>query len=325
MVVFLLLAIFGVAQVLSQATHNAGGFTYQGCSNIDLSCFGSPIVLPDGRLTPEACQTACRGHQFSALLPDACRCGDDPKAVHAIDESKCDHACISDRNMGMCGSVCPDNAPGIANIYTRVTVPTKEPVTGGPSSPQTPPGSAETSCSSSVSSPYGQPPETPRITPVGPAPEAPTPTPQSQGPQESPCSSDGNPTPGSPVPPVPSYQGPPSNAPEPSAYPNPTQPTPAIEPYPNPPGYSPDCEPSSPDPYSNDPQQSSPGNNCGPPGGSNWSPGPSESTLWSRPSSSKPVGDPPVPSQVLGSDSPHEMVPLFSSIGGILLIAAMMM
>ncbi|KOS19180.1 hypothetical protein ESCO_000105 [Escovopsis weberi] len=91
MTVFLLLALFGVLEVLGQATHNTVTFSYQACSNVDVS--------------------------------RACRCGDDPNAVHPIDESKCDFACMGDRNLGMCGSVCPDNSPKIANIYTRTITP----------------------------------------------------------------------------------------------------------------------------------------------------------------------------------------------------------
>lgn len=53
---------------------------------------------------------------------------------------------------------------------------------------------------------------------------------------------------------------------------------------------------------------------------------PSESTSWPQPSSyMDPPADPPVPSQVPGSDSRQGFVPCFSAIGGLALIAAMMM
>ncbi|PHH64749.1 hypothetical protein CDD81_4011 [Ophiocordyceps australis] len=117
MATFFLLAIFGFLSVLAQTNHVTPSFTYVGCSQVDLSCFGSPAVIPDGRITPEACQVACKGHHYAALFPDACRCGDDVKAVKPVDESVCNYPCMGDGNLGMCGSVCPAEGPGIANVY----------------------------------------------------------------------------------------------------------------------------------------------------------------------------------------------------------------
>lgn len=70
MAVALVLVILGVANVLAQFDHSTSAFTYHGCSSVNVSCFGSPIVFSDGRLTPEACQAACLGHHFAALFPE---------------------------------------------------------------------------------------------------------------------------------------------------------------------------------------------------------------------------------------------------------------
>lgn len=70
MIVLFLVAILGVSGIVCQSVHNLDTFSYGGCSSIDPSCFGNPIVFSDGRLTPESCQLACNGHQFVALLPE---------------------------------------------------------------------------------------------------------------------------------------------------------------------------------------------------------------------------------------------------------------
>ncbi|PHH86909.1 hypothetical protein CDD83_9587 [Cordyceps sp. RAO-2017] len=100
MSVALVFAALGVARVAAQAMHCVDGFTYVGCSAINLSCFGSPIVLPGGRLTPQACQEACQGHQWAALLPGACHCGEDARAVRAVAESECNYLCQDDPALG---------------------------------------------------------------------------------------------------------------------------------------------------------------------------------------------------------------------------------
>jgi hypothetical protein len=65
-----LFAIIGAIGAFCQDLHSYGSFSYQGCSSIDPSCFGNALVFSDSRLTPEACQHACQGHQFAALLPE---------------------------------------------------------------------------------------------------------------------------------------------------------------------------------------------------------------------------------------------------------------
>ncbi|PKK45484.1 hypothetical protein CI102_10690 [Trichoderma harzianum] len=288
MIGILLLVLAGVARVISQVTHNTGEFSYQGCSSIDPACFGEPIGLPNGPLTPETCQLACRGHQFAALLPDCCRCGDDPNGVHPTDEAKCDYPCMGDSTRGMCGSICPENSPVVANVYTRVT-PTQGPIYGEPTSVQSSVAAAETSCSSADASSVGEPQQS------------------SQRPLT-----------------------PPGNAPEPKTYSDPKQQVPNATPASNPPGYSSDCQPSRPDSYSDGhgagetPEGYTSAGNCQPAGSPALSPVVSESTLWPFPSK-KPEGSPPAPSHVPASDSPCGVIPPLSSIGGFVLLAAMIM
>ncbi|EHK15348.1 uncharacterized protein TRIVIDRAFT_64737 [Trichoderma virens Gv29-8] len=340
----LLLAIAGAARVVGQATYNTGNFSYQGCASIDPACFGKPIAFPNGPLTPETCQLACQGHQFAALLPDCCRCGDDANGVHPTDEAKCDYPCMGDSTLGMCGSICPGNSPVIANVYTRVT-PSQGPTYGDPASIQSSVAAAETPCSSADASSVGEPPEpSQRITPEGPAPEAPTSfgnpeygnpaatdapisgSPATQVSQESPCATQGNTGLNTP-----SQRPltPPGNAPEPKTFSDPKQQFPNTTPSSNPPSYSSDCQPSQPDSYSDGHGSGeTPGDisadNCKPPGGPSLSPVVSESTLWPFPSK-KPEGSPPAPSHVPASDSPCGVIPPLSSIGGFVLLAAMIM
>lgn len=63
-----ILVVTSAVAALAQIPHSIPGFSYKGCSVIDLSCFCDPINLPDGRVTPEACQSACEGYQYAALL-----------------------------------------------------------------------------------------------------------------------------------------------------------------------------------------------------------------------------------------------------------------
>ncbi|RFU74980.1 twinfilin-1 [Trichoderma arundinaceum] len=350
MIGIFLLAFIGVTRVFSQSIHSTGAFSYQGCSSIDPSCFGDPIVFSDGRLTPESCQLACQGHQFVALLPDSCRCGDDANGIQPTDEAKCDYPCMGDGTLGMCGSICPENTPVIANIYTRVT-PSQGPTYGDPTSIQSSvAAAAETSCSSTDASSVGNPPQSSqRLTPEGPAPEVPTsfgnpaatnvPTsgyPATQTPQESPCTTQSNAgvntashNPQGPQGPL----SPPGNAPEPKTISVPNQQVPNTTPSSNAPNYSSDCQSPQPDSYSGGDVPGIPGgkpggdssvDNCNPAGGPSLSPVVSESTLWPWPSK-KPEGDPPAPSQVPASDSTSGVIPPLSSIGGFALLAAMIM
>lgn len=94
---------------------------------------------------------------------------------------------------------------------------------------------------------------------------------------------------------------------------------PATLPVPSPQSYS--------DPYSSQKEQDPEATASSVPGPSQDHPDrPSISTLWSRPSDVvDPTGQPPVPAQVPGSDSTHSMVPPLATIGGLALIAAIIM
>ncbi|KJZ74959.1 hypothetical protein HIM_05690 [Hirsutella minnesotensis 3608] len=117
MAAVLLLALFGASRVLAQDDHCVPGFKYLGCSNIDLSCFENPIDFADGRITPEVCQDACKGHHYAALLPDACRCGDDVDSIRAAKEDICDFSCMNIPALGTCGSTAHEDGFGTANVY----------------------------------------------------------------------------------------------------------------------------------------------------------------------------------------------------------------
>lgn len=69
----ILLTLAAAATVLGQDAHKTPGFDYKGCSQIDPACFTQPMQLPNGRITPEACQIACAGYQFAALLNEYAR------------------------------------------------------------------------------------------------------------------------------------------------------------------------------------------------------------------------------------------------------------
>ncbi|KAL7934987.1 hypothetical protein V8C35DRAFT_300375 [Trichoderma chlorosporum] len=285
------------------------------------------------------------------LFRSCCRCGDDANGVHQTDESKCDYPCMGDSIHGMCGSICSENAPVIANVYTRVT-PSQGPTYGDPTSVQSPVTAAETPCSSADASSVGGPLQpSQRITPEGPAPEAPTsfenpaygspaatdlPTQASsatQVSQASPCATQGITGLNTPSQVTQSPQGPlapTGNAPEPKTFSAPKQQAPNTTPASRPPGYSSDCQPAQPDSYSKgpisgeNPGRDSSADNCRPAGGPSLSPVVSESTLWPFPSK-KPEGDPPAPSAILASDSSCGMIPPLSNIGGFVLLAAMIM
>lgn len=247
---------------------------------------------------------------------------------------------MGDSILGMCGSICPESSPVIANIYTRVT-PSQAPAYGDPTSAQSSVAAAETSCTSTDVSSVGEPSQPQRITPEGPAPGIPTVdpasgdpaatvnptlgTPASQSPQESPCATESN---TGLITPSQAPQGPltpTGNAPEPKTFSNPNQ-----QPNATPSATTPNCQLPHPDSYSGESIPGSPGgnpggvsseNNCDPAGGPNLSPVVSpESTLWPWPSK-KPEGDPPVPSHVPASDSPSGFIPPLSG-GGFILLAA---
>lgn len=68
MTAFRLIVLMGIIGVFGQATHTASGWNYNGCTIIDPTCFSGPITLPNGQVTPEACQSACKDFQFAALV-----------------------------------------------------------------------------------------------------------------------------------------------------------------------------------------------------------------------------------------------------------------
>ncbi|KAM0270172.1 hypothetical protein ACHAPA_003687 [Fusarium lateritium] len=113
----LLIAIFGIATVLGQASYGAEQFKYWGCATVDAAGFSAPVQLPNGVLSPESCQAVCAGHMFAAVSPDGCRCGDNPNAIKSIDEHSCNYPCSQDPNSPMCGGICPQGTPGISNLF----------------------------------------------------------------------------------------------------------------------------------------------------------------------------------------------------------------
>lgn len=65
----LLIAAFGVTAALGQTSYGEQ-FKYWGCATVDAAGFSNPVPLPNGILTPEACQGACAGHMFAAVSPE---------------------------------------------------------------------------------------------------------------------------------------------------------------------------------------------------------------------------------------------------------------
>ncbi|KAF4996589.1 hypothetical protein FDECE_12378 [Fusarium decemcellulare] len=114
---FLLIAAFGVALVLGQASYGSESFKYWGCATVDQAGFGEPVQLPNGVLSPDSCQAACAGYMFAAISPDACRCGNDPNAIKSVDEDSCNHPCFKDPNSPMCGGICPDGTPDASTLF----------------------------------------------------------------------------------------------------------------------------------------------------------------------------------------------------------------
>ncbi|WKT42457.1 Carbohydrate-binding WSC [Fusarium oxysporum f. sp. vasinfectum] len=112
----LLIAAFGVTAALGQTSYGEQ-FKYWGCATVDAAGFSNPVPLPNGILTPEACQDACAGHMFAAVSPDACRYGDDANAIKSVDEHSCNYPCTQDPNSPMCGGICPEGTPSISNLF----------------------------------------------------------------------------------------------------------------------------------------------------------------------------------------------------------------
>ncbi|KAF4945946.1 hypothetical protein FGADI_11554 [Fusarium gaditjirri] len=112
----LFIAAIGVTAALGQTSYGEQ-FKYWGCATVDAAGFSNPVPLPNGILTPEACQDACAGHMFAAVSPDACRCGDDANAIKSVDEHSCNYPCTQDPNSPMCGGICPEGTPSISNLF----------------------------------------------------------------------------------------------------------------------------------------------------------------------------------------------------------------
>ncbi|OAA56423.1 twinfilin-1 [Cordyceps fumosorosea ARSEF 2679] len=276
-----ILVISWVLGAFAQSPHSIPGFHYIGCSSIDVTCFGEPVSFPDGCVTPEACQKACEGFQMAALLNEECRCGNDNAAITPQDESMCDHNCENNPLLGCCGNSCPQENPGVANVYGKE--PALEQYTAA-SSPRT----AEASSSVSTAAPV--PVSSQLVTPAGAAPEPQSqstalPVSQSTAAQSSePCSTSQ----------PPQYQTAQGQAPEPQAY-----------------------ETSIADAA----QASASDSATSAPAIPQY-----ETTMVTKAApTNKPYGESPIPSQVPGSDSAPVCLPSFSSIGGLALIAVMIM
>lgn len=65
----LFIVAFGVTAALGQTSYGEQ-FKYWGCATVDAAGFSNPVPLPNGILTPEACQAACTGHMFAAVSPE---------------------------------------------------------------------------------------------------------------------------------------------------------------------------------------------------------------------------------------------------------------
>ncbi|GAB0142767.1 hypothetical protein EsHS_00003306 [Epichloe bromicola] len=254
----------------------------------------------------------------------------------------------------MCGSVCTVEGPGIANVYTKTDAASQQPqvLTLQTTSTLTPSAvsTATEPCTSLEQAPAS---ETDQpgslISPLGPAPEAPStftfaltsPRAQTSAPLTTVSTSPGELTTPCPLEGPSNLEMPPevtvppatetynedpsgyttstnkasvSSAPEnatttaPSKYTSETKPAPAPQTY-------------------SDPQMS--GQQATETANSNSDQTPdvptyiSASTLWPLPSDTvRPNGQPPVPVQVTGSDSTHGMIPPLATIGGLALIAA---
>lgn len=215
---------------------------------------------------------------ISSNLSRQCRCGNDSTAITSQDESKCDHACQNNPLLGYCGSSCPEENPGTANVYGKE--PPLEQYTSTPN-PATTDASASVSSATPVSSQL--------VTPTGPAPE-----PQSQS-TALPVSQSASTQTSEPCPPAqPSeYQTADGQAPEPQTYV--TSIADAV-------------------------QATSSGSSSSAPAIPQY-----ESTMATKAAPSNKPHESPVPSQVPGSDSAPICLPSFSSLGGLALIAVMMM
>ncbi|WAO88730.1 WSC domain-containing protein [Fusarium falciforme] len=140
MLSYLLIAAFGAMAVLGQASYGSEPepFKYWGCATVDAAGFSEPAQLPSGVLSHESCQAACAGHIFAAVSPDACRCGNDPDAIHAVDEGSCNHPCLENPNSPMCGGICQEGKPRISTLFIIDTVFLQDEVLPEPVNPENP-------------------------------------------------------------------------------------------------------------------------------------------------------------------------------------------
>ena len=258
-----------------------------------------------------------------------------------VAEATCNRPCMGDPSLGTCGGDCPREGPAIANVYIKGTPASQ------PSQPATahvtttlPPTQKTSSqpCSSSEQAQSDAKPEGDLITPAGLPPDLPTTLLTSAvqsnsftaaAPASTSCTAEGKsdlgPATTQQQPPVTVQQEPPSSSsasePQLTSYGQEASSSPAE--------YSSEAPAEStpaPESYSDtpQPQTSTFGPNCttqAPPA-PDYSVG---STGWPHPSDPADPSGQAVPAQVPGSDSTHSIVPPLSTIGGLALIAAMIM
>ncbi|ENH69921.1 hypothetical protein FOC1_g10009426 [Fusarium oxysporum f. sp. cubense race 1] len=106
----LLIAAFGVTAALGQISYGEQ-FKYWGCATVDAAGFSNPVPLPNGILTPKACQNACAGPSLPRCLLN------DANAIKSVDEHSCNYPCTQDSNSPMCGGICPEGTPSISNLF----------------------------------------------------------------------------------------------------------------------------------------------------------------------------------------------------------------
>ncbi|RSL52909.1 hypothetical protein CEP54_010666 [Fusarium duplospermum] len=139
---YLLIAAFGAMAVLGQASYGSEPepFKYWGCATVDQAGFSEPVQLPSGVLSHESCQAACAGHTFAAVSPDACRCGNNPDAIQAVDEGSCNYPCFENPDSPMCGGICPEGKPRISTLFVIDALLLQDDLLPEPVNPENPAG-----------------------------------------------------------------------------------------------------------------------------------------------------------------------------------------
>lgn len=207
----------------------------------------------------------------------ACHCGNDAKGIKPTDEDCCDHCCMNNDALGMCGSSCPEEYPNTANVYGKGQDPEQySQVQAPPPPPPSTPCPEERAASSAIAS------SAPAVYTQSSVQPASAPPPLSQYSQ---------------TPPAPSqYQTPDGDAPEPQAYDRSSALAASTS----------SCTTTADQAAASEPAQT-----------------PAyQTTLWPV-SSGSAYGTPPVPSQVPGSGANPSFVSSFSAVGGLAIIAAM--